>query len=101
MPRNVLPNRRKLKRGAPPRLADLLMYITLPKKSFNCIKGDLTEEYNTVALPEMGSKRANRWYWWEVLRSIGPTLRGEIACARITSNRRNEIMGMFIQDVRY
>ncbi len=84
----------------PPILADLLLYLTLPAKLYNCIRGDLTEEYYTVILPDLGVRKARFWYWRQVIRSIGPALRGEIAYARPTE-RKGDAMETIVRDLRF
>jgi putative ABC transport system permease protein len=92
----------------PPVLADLLLYLTLPARSYECIRGDLTEEYYAMILPNLGPDlgpdlgvgRARRWYWRQVIRSIGPVLRGEIAYARPTK-RKGGAMDALFRDLRF
>ena len=48
-----------------------------------------------------GHRRAAIWYWKQVVRSIGPALRGEIACARILSKRREKMSESLLHDIRY
>jgi len=84
----------------PPILADLLLYLTLPAKLYKCIRGDLTEEYYTVILPDLGVGKARFWYWRQVIRSIGTALRGEITYARPTE-RKGDAMETIIRDLRF
>ena len=86
---------------APPKLADLLLYLTLPAKAYNCIRGDLTEEFHRIILPVLGARKASRWYWHQVIRSIGPTIRGEIACYRMSPARRAKMTETLLQDMKY
>jgi hypothetical protein len=90
-------NRSELK---PPILADLLLYLSLPAKPYNCIRGDLTEEYYAVILPDLGVRKARLWYWRQVIRSIGPVLRGEIAYAR-PKERKGGAMEALLRDLRF
>ncbi len=84
----------------PPILADLLLYLTLAAEPYNCIRGDLTEEYYGVILPDLGVRKARLWYWRQVIRSIGPALRGEIAYARPTA-RKDDTMETLLRDLRF
>jgi predicted permease len=84
----------------PPILADLLLYLSLPAKPYNCIRGDLTEEYHAVALPGFGVRGARKWYWRQVIRSIGPALRGELIYARSTE-MKGASMETLIRDFRF
>src|SRR5262249_39107342 len=87
--------------SGPPKLADWLLYVTLPHNAYECIRGDLTEEYRPLILPGLGARKARRWYWQQVLRSIGPAVRGEIVYARIEAKRREYMTESFFQDLRY
>ena len=87
--------------AAPPVLATLILYVALPDKVYTCIRGDLDEEYYTLVLPRLGLQSARHWYWQQVLRSIGPSLRGEIASTRIGSTRKENVLETFWHDLRY
>jgi putative ABC transport system permease protein len=88
-------------KAAPPMLARLVLYLALPDKVYACIRGDLDEEYYTLILPRIGLQLAKRWYWQQVLRSIGPTLRGELASTGIRSSRKENLLETFWHDLRY
>jgi hypothetical protein len=62
-----------------PHRAEYLLYFFLPAEQREAIPGDLLEIYATVMLPKFGVKRANRWYWFQVLRSISPLLTARVA----------------------
>src|SRR5919112_59009 len=102
--RAILSHRRGGRRkdtSVPPRLADWILYLTLPDKTYECIRGDLTEEYQALVLPRLGIRKARLWYWQQVLRSIGPAMRGEIVYARRGSEWRESMMETVLQDLRY
>ncbi len=88
------------KAPCPPRLADLILRL-LPELPRNIMRGDLVEEYTTLILPRFGKKEADRWYFRQVIFSIGPVLRGEIAGLRIPPKRRENIMETFLHDALY
>ena len=54
-----------------PRTAEYLLYFWLPKKDREAIPGDLEEEYNLIA-QKFGCRKADVWYWKQVIFSIGP-----------------------------
>jgi len=58
---------------APPKSAKFILLL-LPKQNREHLIGDLEEEYSTVVLPEYGERKAQFWYWWQVLNSIAPIL---------------------------
>lgn len=62
----------------PPQRAEYLLYFCLPAEQREAIPGDLLEIYTTVILPKFGVQRANRWYWFQVLRSIWPLLTARV-----------------------
>jgi putative ABC transport system permease protein len=84
----------------PPAFADLLLYLCLSAKAYNCMRGDLTEEFHTKILPVLGARRARVWYWHQVVRSIGPALRGEIVAVRATKRKGNK-METLLRDLRF
>src|SRR5438128_783925 len=61
--------------SAPPESATFLLYLFLSKKNRKAIPGDLAEEYRQIVLPKFGPRKANLWYWGQVVRSIGPVVR--------------------------
>lgn len=65
--------------GAPPKRAEKLLYLFLPKKDRESIPGDLEEEYRTIILPNYGRPFAQGWYWWQAARSLWIILRGSLA----------------------
>lgn len=58
----------------PPLLAEMLVAMTAPPNDYESVAGDLHEEYMRHAASS-GAKRANRWYWSQVLRSAPSLLR--------------------------
>ena len=58
----------------PPQIGEKLLYLFLDKKSRESLPGDLQEEFETTIVPKFGVRYARFWYWWQVLRSIGPLL---------------------------
>lgn len=59
---------------SPPAMAEKLLVFFLDKKSREAMLGDLEEEYQTIIVPRLGDKVASLWYWYQVFRSIGPTI---------------------------
>lgn len=58
---------------APPRFAALLLVLILPEREKETLRGDLVEEYNLV-VASLGERRARRWYWKQMARSVAPLL---------------------------
>jgi len=54
----------------PPKLALGLLSLLVPASESESIPGDLTEEFQAIA-SEKSVRRANRWFWAQVVRSIG------------------------------
>ena len=83
----------------PPKLAQWLVRVTTGRLDRDYVLGDLAEEYYCNAISKMGLRRARRWYWRQVLRSIVPGVFGH----------RNEWFGSgrerlcdgLLHDVRY
>lgn len=57
-----------------PMAGEKLLYLILPKRDREHLPGDLEEEYRTKILPKFGPAYAKRWYWTQVVFSIGPIL---------------------------
>jgi len=57
----------------PPVLGNSLLAIFLDNKHRETLLGDLEEEFLEIAAKH-GLNTAKGWYWWQVLRSIGPLL---------------------------
>ena len=53
----------------PPKFAEFLLRRILPDESWDTPTGDFEEFYNSLA-HESGRRRANEWYWGQVLRLI-------------------------------
>lgn len=56
----------------PPRKAEKLLYMLLPKELRNALTGDLEEEFRTLIVPRFGISYAHKWYWAQVLQSLAP-----------------------------
>lgn len=52
---------------APPKAATQLLELAIPLDTREFLIGDLTEEYLTTRLPEMGTTRARIWFWKQTL----------------------------------
>ena len=50
------------------------LLLLIPKKDRDNLVGDLEEEFFTRMLPRYGPKSARRWYWEQVIVSLGPIL---------------------------
>lgn len=57
----------------PPLVAQALIAAAAPPGDYECIAGDLEEEY-IRRVHFMGVAAANRWYWSQTLQSIPPLL---------------------------
>jgi len=57
----------------PPRLATLLLSLALGRQDRRYVVADLAEEYAELA-ERLDRAAADRWYWSQVRRSIGPSL---------------------------
>jgi hypothetical protein len=55
----------------PPLNAQFLFYLFLDAKTCDALVGDLEERYRTV-LKKFGTRRANSWYWVQVITSLSP-----------------------------
>jgi putative ABC transport system permease protein len=60
---------------APPALARWLLRRALDGPARSAIVGDLDEEFARFAVPQLGLKRARRWYWRQAIASVA-------ACAK-------------------
>jgi putative ABC transport system permease protein len=56
-------------KNSPPFLAVRLLKIIASAKDYDFAIGDLEETYEYITENE-GPKRAKRWFWWEVLKSL-------------------------------
>jgi predicted permease len=54
----------------PPRLAEWVLRIVVEKADYPHVSGDLLEEFAEWAVPTLGSTRARRWYWQQVLHFL-------------------------------
>lgn len=64
--------------NAPPKSAEFLLHLILPKSLRETLLGDLEEEFRGVILPKFGHQRARWWYWAQVTRSILPLILGAV-----------------------
>ena len=53
----------------PPKLALRLLNLFVPASESESIPGDLTEEFQAIA-SKQSARRANRWFWAQVVWSI-------------------------------
>ena len=63
--------------GSPPKAAKFILLL-VPRRHREHLIGDLEEEYSTIVLPEYGTKKAQRWYWWHVAITVGPVMWAQI-----------------------
>ncbi len=57
----------------PPKIAEYLLFLFIPKQNRNAVLGDLEEDYH-LAFEKYGLKKAQFFYWWQVVRSIWPLI---------------------------
>ena len=55
----------------PPVNAEFLFYLFLDSKLCDALVGDLEERYQLIH-EKFGARRANLWYWVQVMTSVGP-----------------------------
>ena len=55
----------------PPLNAAFLLYLFYDAKNCDALVGDLEERYRIIR-KRFGARRANFWYWTQVIRSVGP-----------------------------
>jgi hypothetical protein len=55
----------------PPTNAEFLFYIFLSPENCDALVGDLQERYRIIR-KKFGARRANFWYWVQVITSVGP-----------------------------
>ncbi|MCQ8118212.1 permease prefix domain 2-containing transporter [Methylomonas rosea] len=55
----------------PPKIAEYILYLFIPKANRNAILGDLEEDYREV-YKKFGLKKAQFFYWWQLIISIWP-----------------------------
>ena len=53
-----------------PQSAEWCLRIVLAPDKFDCVAGDLLEEYRDRVLPVRGRAAADRWYWRQVSRAV-------------------------------
>jgi hypothetical protein len=56
----------------PPRLAEWLLASSLAASERDAVVGDLSEEFSTLIVHELGTCKARWWYRWQVARSLAP-----------------------------
>jgi hypothetical protein len=54
----------------PPRLAQLILGVTLRPIDADTVAGDLLEEYRAVRRPSLGRLKADAWYWGHALSVV-------------------------------
>jgi predicted permease len=76
----------------PPRLACLLLRLRLSKAHYECIAGDLFEEFHN-------ERRSNSWFWRQTLSALSPRLRTPDHLEPKGNNMT--LFSDLFQDVRY
>jgi hypothetical protein len=70
--KRVLPSgKRSTSSTTPPQNASFLFYLFTTPKNCDALVGDLEERYKLIH-KRFGRRRANFWYWTQVLTSVGP-----------------------------
>lgn len=69
----------------PPRLALTILSIILPKRTYDCLIGDLIEEHSKRS--QLDQKQADSWFWQQTTES---------ACIYAVNAMTNKSMGKFI-----
>ena len=54
----------------PPRWAELIIGLVVPRQRKSDVLGDLLEEYRDAKVPVLGVRRANRWYVRQAVHSV-------------------------------
>ncbi|MGZ8237039.1 MAG: permease prefix domain 2-containing transporter [Methylobacter sp.] len=57
----------------PPKAAEYLIYLLIPRKNREAMLGDLQEDFHEVC-EKFGLRKAKFHYWFQVLRSIPPLI---------------------------
>src|SRR4026208_319458 len=52
---------------APPKWAERALQAFLPSRTFECVSGDLLEEYRDTIFPSRGQSAADAWYVSQVI----------------------------------
>lgn len=78
-PRTASPSRTAHRTRLPEQPPELAAYLLrfLPKKDREAIIGDLEEEY-TIVYRRFGLRKADRWFYWQVLASFWPSFKRAI-----------------------
>ena len=88
----------------PPRSAEWLVEKTLPPDpdEREAVLGDLAEEHAALAERD-GRRAADRWYWRQAARSVGPNLLRRRARRRpgVERTTHGGLMDTVLQDIRY
>jgi hypothetical protein len=71
--RVLIRNEDKNKPSRPPLNAEFLFYLFLNQSNCDALVGDLEERYKLIR-KKFGARRANFWYWVQVLTSVGPII---------------------------
>ncbi len=86
--------------GGPPRLAERLAGLRLPRDRREFVLGDLDEEFRTRSA-HYGREAASRWYWrqaWRAAMSRHPRI---LAAPPTTPRERTRPMSDLLTDARY
>ena len=61
----------------PPKIAEYLIYLLIPRKNREVMLGDLEEDFQEVR-KKFGLRKAKFHYWFQVLRSIPPLISSSV-----------------------
>ena len=99
------------KEPSPPRLAEMVLQLSLKPSERESISGDLLEEYRAVRRPTLGALRANAWYikhvvsvLWRLIRPYALVLAAQSVLLAVTvfrpghhaPNFRPELQHIFV-----
>ena len=97
-------------RHHPPRLAELLIGVSLPREIRDAVLGDLAEGYHRRAT-DGDRVAALRWYWSQTMGALNPVVRVPFRLVNPfrtpapsvdgSLRRRGNTMPSFLQDIRY
>lgn len=62
------------RKTAVPEWAEYLLFIIVDRKHAASIAGDLEEDYRVNILPRFGRRKANLWYWRQVIALVPPSV---------------------------
>lgn len=69
----------RISQSLPPKTAQFILYLVIPRKEREPLLGDLREEYETIIRPQLSLRQARIWYWVQVMTSVGPILGRRLA----------------------